>query len=289
MSKEFNVMLAKDYDPKRVASWKEMYVEPKLDGVRVVVLAGPKGTRFFSRNGRELDMFKHLKKPFQAIRSKLENYDSSMRHAMFDGEMIAPTFGEVGGAIHRKDYIATECSYHGFCVMPEKLFWRGMDRDPQIDRILLLQAILSNLDLKGKLTITEPHRVLDDRQVQKAHKQFRRDGFEGTMVKSLTVPWTALRSYDWMKIKDEVTVDVKVIGMKEGKPGSKYVGMCGALIVDHDGVKVRVAGMDDTLREKFWEKPKSIVGHMIEVKAQEITAAGSLRHPRFIRMRPDKE
>lgn len=287
MSKDFKVMLAKDYSPARVESWKEMYVEPKLDGVRVIVMAGPKSVRFFSRNGRELDMFKHLKKPFQAIRAKLEHYDSSMRNAMFDGEMIAPTFADVSGAIHRKDYIAAECNYYGFCVMPEKLFWRGIDRLPQLDRSLLLQAVLSNVDTKNLITTHEPHRVLDDRQVKKAHKGYRRDGFEGTMVKNLSVPWTALRSYDWMKIKDEITRDIKVVDMREGK--GKYKGMCGALICDHEGVRVKVAGMDDELRARFWDKPKSIIGKIVEVQAQEETAAGSLRHPRFLRIRHDKE
>jgi len=283
----FKVMLAKDYSQTRVDSWKEMYTEPKLDGVRVIVIAGPKSVRFFSRNGRELDMFKHLKKPFQAMRAKLEHQDSSMRNVVFDGEMIADTFTDVGGAIHRKDYIAAECHYYAFCVMPEKLFWKGIDRVPQIDRSLLLQAVLSNLDLSGKIDIPDPQRVFDHHQVQKMHKQYRKEGYEGTMVKNLMVPWTALRSYDWMKIKDEITRDVKVTGMREGK--GKYKGMCGALICDHEGVRVKVAGMDDELRAKFWDKPKSIVGKIIEVLAQEETAAGSLRHPRFIKVRHDKE
>lgn len=283
----FKVMLAKDYDPKRVTSWKETYVEPKLDGVRVIVLAGPKSVRFFSRNGRELDMFKHLKKPFQVLRAKLETQDSSMRNVMFDGEMIADTFTDVGGAIHRKDYIAAECHYYGFCTMPEKLFRRGMDRLPQIERVGMMDWALSKLSLKGVIDVPEPHRVLSDGQVKKAHKQFRKDEYEGTMVKNLAVPWTALRTYDWMKIKDEITVDVEVVGMKEGT--GKYKGTCGALIVDHEGTRVRVSGMNDALRDKFWEDQGSIVGHIVEVECQEITAAKSLRHPRFIRIRTDKE
>jgi DNA ligase-1 len=90
-----------------------------------------------------------------------------------------------------------------------------------------------------------------------------------------------------MKIKDELSVDVRVTGMKEGS--GKYAGMCGALLVDHRGKMVRVSGMDDEQREEFWNHPRRIIGRMVEVEYQNETAHGSLRHPRFKCLRPDKE
>jgi ATP-dependent DNA ligase len=61
VSKNFNVMLAKTYAPERVDNWKEVWVEPKLDGVRVIVVVPTVGAvRYYSRNGRQLGMFTHL-------------------------------------------------------------------------------------------------------------------------------------------------------------------------------------------------------------------------------------
>jgi DNA ligase-1 len=131
--------------------------------------------------------------------------------------------------------------------------------------------------------------VDSNKEILCAYNRHRKHGHEGTMVKVLTEPWTATRSHSWMKIKAEETLDLKIIGMKEGT--GKYKGTCGAIIVDHKGIEVPVSGMSDTLRNKFWKERNSgntIVGHTAEIEFQEVTVHGSLRHPRFKRVRDDK-
>ena len=49
-------------------------------------------------------------------------------------------------------------------------------------------------------------------------------------------------------------------------------------------------GFNDTQREEFTENRSSFIGKVAEVKANGIfTDTGKLRHPRFLRMRPDKK
>lgn len=294
--KDFNVMLAKAYDPKRVESWKEMYAEPKLDGVRVVVLVAKAGSmpRYYSRNGRELGMFTHLNPSIRKLCERLhrEKMEGLKGGIMFDTEAVGMTFGDVSGAIHTKGTVALTCRLHVFHAMPIASWRAGIDTVPQMDRIEDLICAMDPL-IKG-LSCPIPLRVLDHAQVMKAHQYNRRINpstgkpwFEGTMVKNLNAAWTATRSWKWMKIKEEETVEVTVTGLKEGT--GKYVGMCGALICDHKGRRVRVSGMTDVQRKEFFDKPKAIIGKMIEVSFQEETEGGSLRHPRFQRVRDDKQ
>ena len=65
------------------------------------------------------------------------------------------------------------------------------------------------------------------------------------------------------------------------------------LIVEGDDVLVlevgECSGFDEETREMFSENPKSWVGRVIEIKANEIFKdTGKLRHPRFMRVREDK-
>ena len=50
------------------------------------------------------------------------------------------------------------------------------------------------------------------------------------------------------------------------------------------------AGFDDDTREYFTRNKDKLVGSVVEVKANELFRdSGKMRHPRFMRMRPDKE
>jgi DNA ligase-1 len=291
---DFEVMLAKNYEASRVESWKETYVEPKLDGVRVIVTVKPKeAPRYFTRNGRELGMFTHLDPSVLKLCARLKK-NAALTYGKgicLDTEAVGVTFGDVSGAIHTKGTVALTCRLHIFHVMPLEFFKRGYDANTQLVRHQQLADAMEKSVIKG-LSMSKPMRVLDHAQVMKAHREFRRidpdtgkPKYEGSMVKNLHVAWVAKRSWAWMKVKEEITADVLVTGIKEGT--GKYVGMVGSLLCDYKGRKIRASGMNDELREAWFKKPKSIVGKMIEVEAQEETDAGSLRHPRFIRIRDD--
>jgi ATP-dependent DNA ligase len=146
-------------------------------------------------------------------------------------------------------------------------------------------------------------------------------GLEGAMVKDPRGFYEKKKSYSWMKLKAEETIDLFITGFFNGEEGTKYENMMGGAIVDHDGVEVRVGGgWSDEEREQLWKdwchdadivgvdplvgfkkgwstSFESIqrhahrfkfLGRMLEIKFNEVTPDGSLRHPRKIRFRDDK-
>jgi hypothetical protein len=89
-----------------------------------------------------------------------------------------------------------------------------------------------------------------------------------------------------IKVKDEITIDIRVTGVTEGT--GKHSGKLGAMITEYGNVGT---GLDDKTREELWAKhlKGELVGEIIECSFMEWTPAKKMRHPRFKRVRWDKD
>lgn len=95
------------------------------------------------------------------------------------------------------------------------------------------------------------------------------------------------RNKDIIKVKCEVSLDLKVVLIEEGE--GKYAGTLGKLIVESaDGTRNAVSGMSDAERDEWWDNPQLILGKVVEVQAMQILENGSLREGRFKAVRHDK-
>ena len=93
---------------------------------------------------------------------------------------------------------------------------------------------------------------------------------------------------EWFKYKVERTCDMVVVGFKEGN--GKYLGQIGALLCKAGETEAAVGGMTDEMRETLTEMSDAgkLNGAVVEVEYQCVASAGGLRHPRFKRIREDK-
>lgn len=91
----------------------------------------------------------------------------------------------------------------------------------------------------------------------------------------------------WLKVKPVETHDVLITGAIEGE--GKHKRRLGALMTSKGKVGT---GFSDSEREELWKlcRPplSGLIGETIEVSCMHFTPDGKFRHPRFIRMRPDK-
>lgn len=114
---------------------------------------------------------------------------------------------------------------------------------------------------------------------------------EGLML-NLDVPYKRSRHRGILKIKRFYTMDLRIVGVREGT--GKLKGTLGAIEVDYKGNIVRVgSGLTDSERSIFWEKRELLEGLLCEVKYKEIsydknTSMESLQFPVFVRLRADK-
>jgi hypothetical protein len=108
-------------------------------------------------------------------------------------------------------------------------------------------------------------------QVEELFKEEVGKGNEGLVI------WT--EKYP-IKVKEKYTYDVEITGWVEGK--GRNTGRLGAFQTAMGNIGT---GFTDKDREKY---KRNMIGMTIEVECMELTKAGKFRHPRFVRVRPDR-
>lgn len=95
-------------------------------------------------------------------------------------------------------------------------------------------------------------------------------------------PHADCKSQKPIKIKDSITIDVRIQALLSGT--GKYVGMLGAFITQYGNVGT---GLTDEQRKEFIDT--KYIGEIIEVEFMEWTKDNKMRHPRFKRLRFEKD
>ena len=293
----FECMLATDsvkHEKKMVGN---VIVEPKLDGVRVIVICDvdKDEVKLFSRNGKELFNFPEINKTFDDM---LDQMSESM---VFDGEVMSDDFQTLMREIHRKSGAKTkDAKLNLFDCLPLSEFKNGGSNSVN-NVILKRKEMLESFKfhLKSNIHLVEYVKMnLSDEDGQKQFADYNKmcidRGFEGIMVKPVNGVYECKRSTLWLKVKPFIEVSLTVKDTEEGT--GRNAGKLGALIVEgKDGgkfIKTNVgSGLSDEDREVYWKDKGKLIGQVVEVRADAITQnqnakdEWSLRFPRFLRFR----
>lgn len=171
------------------------------------------------------------------------------------------------------------------------------------DEVLRLVKLWNNEHVQHSMqAIKEKRRMYED---------VTRSGGEGVILKNQAGLYGDHKS--WVKVKNEFTADVVIMGFKAAKEEStkssgetsrtKYAeaGLIGAVefgqyhqAAPHGAKEPRkvgfCSGMDDATRAMFSAAPKKWTGKVMEIKHNgREPKTGALRHPRFVRLRDDKK
>ncbi|WLR91032.1 ATP-dependent DNA ligase [Shinella zoogloeoides] len=320
----FAVMRAHHYEEKRIKTWPQV-VEPKLDGYRFTFLCRDGSGGFFTRSGKRAPAAEHLVEPMIQMALKavaesnnlelmttlstkpghLGSYARSSLNFMVDGEMVVNDSFAEAGALRRKSETADGARFHVFDFMTFADFdATGSVGQVYMKRRELVEQLVGYAD-ETIITKTPRYLVNSHKEIHDLYTKFQARGLEGAMVKDPQGLYDKKKSYGWLKIKAEETEDLPVVGAFPGEPGTKYETCLGGLIVDRNGVEVRVGGgFSDKERAELWDlwlrdetrmdNPPvydgelELLKRLIEVEYHEVTPDGSLRHPRFKRFRDDK-
>jgi DNA ligase-1 len=284
----FECQLAHDSATHEEKLCGKKLVETKLDGVRVLTIVYPSGrVDQYSRNGKELVNFPHVKEQFSKTVTGLTE------PTVFDGEVMSGSFQDLMKQIHRKDNVkANDAVLHLFDFLPLKDFELGHWDRPQIQRSEKLRA-WKDLWAEETPNIAILDQQLVDLDTDEGQTEFKAinaraiaGGYEGIMIKDPEAGYECKRTVKWMKLKPFIEVSLTVVDTEEGT--GKNVGRMGALVCEgvDDGRRIRVnvgSGFSDQQREDFWSCRAD--GHIVEVRADAVTqnqdGTFSLRFPRF--------
>ncbi len=299
------LMLCDTWDMSKPSGMQ--YCEPKLDGLRMLVVVDKHGECVpISRGGKPMWNMEHIFKEIQA---------SGVKSVVIDGEAFAGTFGDSISICKSESVhpLAKNLKFYIFDMLPLADYEKdkcGCEKSLLMRKASLHTQIFSRIESKYLVQLPYPT-VTTLAQIEKLIAEYIEDGYEGCVLKDPKSRYEFDRSDAWLKYKPQETADLIVYDAKPGKAGTKYSKTMGALLckgeVNFRGnkFKVKVAvggGFSVDWRTHFWQLHKKglLNGTVIEVKYQDCTEANlceasrvpgakySLRFPRFMRLREDK-
>lgn len=121
-----------------------------------------------------------------------------------------------------------------------------------------------------------------------------RDG-EGTVVKSMDGVWVDSKPSYQLKVKKEITLDLRIIGFNYGKKGTKNEHVISSLNCEsEDGLLVTSpGGMDEDTMDDVTENQNKLMNTIVEIKCSGLSKDNkgnySTLHPRYSKFRDDKK
>ena len=251
-------MLAKPYKGVLPCDYA---VEPKIDGVRVIVevCRESMAVAFKTRNGNLLHSLAHLGEWFSETASK---------HGVFtfdceavSGQDFYDSVGDIRSSEPAKD------AHLWLLDLPDDV---GTYRERR--------ELMSKFAYDSRVRLVESFSGITPND---AFRRFVSQGFEGAMVKDVDAPYQqGKRSNGWLKVKAVDAEDCPVVSVHEGE--GRLAGTMGHVVVENNGRLVRVGGgFTDEQRRTIWENRDTVIGSYLEVTFQSRTPDGSMRHPRI--------
>jgi len=255
-------MLAKVFEKEaHKIDWSTAYVQPKLDGMRCLDTVNGK----LSRKNTPIDTMDHI----------VVNRPGLTKFAV-DGELYAHglSFQENMKLIKKLRPESKNVKHHVYDVVSEL---------PFIDRHALLIAVV---DLSDNLELVKTYRVTSLEEVQKYHKLFLSEGYEGTMIRWGEAGYKVNgRSSNLLKYKEFIDITAKVVDVvpsdknpEQGVVHCEYKGQTFGC-----GMKFSHADREEILTNK-----KEYIGKTAEIRFFEFTDDGIPRFPVCVGFRLDK-
>lgn len=236
-------------------------VEPKIDGVRVIVEVCRESlaVAMKTRNGNPLPSIAHLGDWFSDTASKHGVYT-------FDCEAVTSAdFYNSVGAIRSEDPAS------------DARLWL-LDLPDDVGTYSERRALMARFEYTNVIELVPSFFGVSPTD---AFRRFVSQGFEGAMIKDTTAPYSpGKRSNAWLKVKAVDTEDCPIVSVHEGQ--GRLAGTMGHVVVENNGRLVRVGGgFTDEQRATIWANRDTVIGSWLEVSFQSNTPSGSMRHPRI--------
>jgi ATP-dependent DNA ligase len=279
-------------------------MEKKEDGYRIQAEVWPitddeMGCILMSRRGNDrTDSYPEIVEELK--------YRFSGQHVLLDGEVKAKTFQ----SLTRKDD-KSQRIYTVFDLLnDEKL--KYIDRWDNLVSLFtevgLAEASenpINNIKVNTSnsvIQLIEHYSANNLEDIQAYYGELIEQGEEGIILKNFNKPYERGSRKNMWKCKPVYTADLKIIGYKlgEGKRANKIATL--ELIDKSETIRVDVgSGIDDDMCEWLTEQAQETIESggdeaeipwmytICEIKYSEFTETGSLRFPRFVKLRDDKD
>ena len=259
-------MLAKSFDKEvKKINWDgDVYVQPKLDGMRALNL----DSKLTSRKGKLIDTMGHITKE---LKEKFDGYT-------IDGELYAhgKTFQENMKLIKKyRPNSSEEVKFHVYDIITEDNFKERYDKLKEISQGA------------AQIVVVPTYKINSKQELDTYHSQFISEGYEGSIVRHGKAPYKVNgRSSNLLKYKDFKDIAVKLIDVVPAEQRSEW----GVPVLEmEDGRTFRAgARMSHDERKDLLSNKQNYIGKTAEIRYFEETDDGLPRFPVCVGFRLDK-
>ena len=270
-------------DKKALANinWEDgIYSELKMDGT----YRSFNSSQFTARSGQE-SSFPHLEK----IMENVPNDYVLIGELTLKGETQR---SKGNGLINSDNPPEADLEYTIWDAIHVNEFKMKNGDTPYEERLELVKKIVKDIDNEQVQVV--PYKIVySPKEAFEHFQELTNMGLEGTVIKTRENFWKDGTPKTQLKMKLEISVDVRIVGVTEGNgKRAKYFGAL-EYVTDDGKVKGRVSGFSDKVMKEIHADLDSYIGKVMEIECNDITKAkGSetwaLSHPRYICLRDDK-
>ena len=264
----FLPMLAHRYDKHSSKINFPCWVQPKLDGVRMVAKKEGNRVIMWSRKGKEIDIPDRISAQLNALLKDGQ---------CVDGELYVHdwTFQRIISAVKKKRDDTDLLEYHIYDSPHPILEFeeRVPTNNNYPDNCSNWKAPPENIK------VVKTYMAKDQGEFDSLEKQFVSDGYEGMMARNQKSPYKYKhRSYDLQKVKRFIDKEFEIIGGKDGT--GREAGLVIFRCKTKAGLEfdVRPMGSRES-RESAFKNLSSYIGKDLTVRYQELTDDGRPRFP----------
>jgi DNA ligase-1 len=254
-----------------------------------------------SRNGKPIEGYASIEK---AMESFPPGY-------VYDGEIMSLSgkFSDMQAMAGRKGVEDKPGIFNIFDVVAIDEFFTGVSEELYFVRRIRLEEFFGAAEQSPVLALVDviatgsteregkdPNevRAQAEEMIMLTHRDLLAKGYEGSMLKDADGYYECKRSWGIQKVKDMDNLDLLVIGVEPGIPGTRLEGTMASIVVDYKGYAVNVgSGFSDELRAEIWKNKEDVINRIAEIKyfeeSKDKKGNLSLRFPIFTQFRYDKE
>lgn len=267
-------MLAKKFEDHSDDLVFPVFVQPKLDGARMLAVFDDKGkVSLWSRTRKRITSVPHLVKRLEFL---------GLKNTVLDGELychkLNKDFEKLMSAARKKDPSpeSAQLEYHIYDVV------LGAGFEARLKQLydMLEMAI-------PPIHFVETHTAQDEETIVMLNDKFVARGYEGAMIRKPNVNYENKRSSQLLKMKSFQDEEFEIVAIEEGR--GKLAGHCGAFrckTKNGDEFSAKMAGELENLKEYF-NNQDDYIGRMLTVKFQDYTGYGIPRFPVGVRIREE--
>ena len=262
-------MLASDFQKFKHKITYPVYIQPKLDGYRMIFNSKNKSCN--SRQGKSFDAIKRT--------SLYKELISIKEIVILDGELYqhGGIFEHLGMLRKKKldesDYEKLEqIEYHVYDYIDETKTYT--------ERLDFLKTFFNKNPFQH-IRFVETRTVSTENEIKDQHLDFVKDSYEGSIVRTASGKYRCkARSQDLLKFKDFVDSEYKIIGFTREQDTASNKDLIVWVCVNENGDKfnVRPKGTREE-RNELYQRGNEFIGQQIHVKYFELTDSGIPRFP----------